>query len=131
MIICVVPIYFFYVSHHIGLMIFAIAHAVLNFWSFGVMHNYAMKQNSQWAESVRKNRESEEGPLDIEEEIQLKKIANTLRPEDAPDWLAYISIVTTILGFIFLLRIGLLNKKIGRTERGCLVYRNEGQILRI
>jgi hypothetical protein len=112
-------------------MIFAIAHAVLNFWSFGVMHNYAMKQNSQWAESVRKNRESEEGPLDIEEEIQLKKIANTLRPEDAPDWLAYISIVTTILGFIFLLRIGLLNKKIGRTERGCLVYRNEGQILRI
>lgn len=100
LIICMVPIYFFYTSNYIVLMISSIVNAVLNLWSFGVMHNYAMKQSSQWAERVRKNRELEEGPLGLEEEIQLKKIANALRPEDVPDWLAYVNVITTIMGFI-------------------------------
>jgi hypothetical protein len=100
LIICVVPIYFLYVSNHMVLMIFSIVNAAINFWSFGVMHNYAMKQNNLWAERVRKNRELEEWPLRLEEEIELRKIGNTLRPEDVPDWLAYINVITTILGVI-------------------------------
>jgi 4-amino-4-deoxy-L-arabinose transferase-like glycosyltransferase len=90
LIICVVPIYFFYVSNHIALMIFSIVNAAIYFWSFGVMHNYAMKQNSLWAEQVQKNKELEEGPLGIEEKIKLQRIGNKLRPEDVPEWLAYL-----------------------------------------
>ena len=100
LIICLVPIYFFYTSSHIGLMIFSIVNAVINFWSFGIMHNFAMKQNSQWAERVQKNRELEEGPLSFEDEVKLNKIANTLRPEDVPDWLVYVNILTTIIAII-------------------------------
>lgn len=108
LIICVVPIYFFYVSDHIVLMIFSIVNAAINFWSFGVMHNYAVKQNSLWAERVRKNRELEEGPLSLEEDIKLQRIGNTLRPEDVPDWLVYVNVITTIMGLILFIAYWLI-----------------------
>jgi len=108
LIICAVPIYFFYVSNHTVLMIFSIVNTAINFWSFGVMHNYAMKQNSLWSERVRKNRELEEGPLSLEEEIKLRRIGNTLRPEDVPDLLVYINVITTIMGLILFIAYWLI-----------------------
>lgn len=81
-------------------MMFSIVNSVVNFWSFGVMHNYAMRRNSTWAKNVRKNGKIEEGRLSPDDEAILNKIGNTLRPEDAPDWLALVSIITTIVGII-------------------------------
>jgi len=81
-------------------MVLSILNAAINFWSFGVMHNYAIKRNNVWAEQVRKNRELEEGPLGLEEEIILHKIASTKRPEDVPDWLVYVNAITTVIGII-------------------------------
>ena len=44
-----------------------------------------------WAERLREER------FDF---TDLHKIGNTLRPEDAPDWLTKINMVTTLLGLI-------------------------------
>jgi hypothetical protein len=82
-------------------MAFSIINAVINLWSFGIMHNYAIRNNSEFAETVRKNRESEEGALSLDNKKKLLKIANKLRPEDIPDWLVYLNIITVFLAVIF------------------------------
>ena len=99
LIICLSPIYLFYASDHMVLMVISIINSVVNFWSLGVMYNYAMRRNSMWVEQFRKARDLE-GRLSPEEEVELRKIGNMLRPDDVPDWLARISIITTILGLI-------------------------------
>jgi len=99
LIICLSPIYFYYVSDHMSLMVISIVNSIVNFWFLGVSHNYAMRRNSLWAEQVRKAREIE-GRLGTEEDLRLHKIGNMLRAEDIPDWLIWISIVTTMLGLI-------------------------------
>jgi hypothetical protein len=108
LIICVVPIYLFYVSSHIVLMIFSIVNAAINLWSFGVMHNYAMQQSIFRAEQIRKNRELEEEPLSLEDEVRLHKIENILTPDDAPDWLAWVCLITNILGLILFIAYWLI-----------------------
>lgn len=97
LIICVIPICLFYRSGHTTFMMFSIINTVANFWTFGVMHNFAMKQHSSWTEQVQKNRELE-GKLDKETKRHLRKIAETLCPEDVPDWLAIMNIVTFTIG---------------------------------
>lgn len=99
--VCLLPSYFFYKSGHMILMTIAIVNAAINFWSFGIMYNYAVHRNSQWAETIRKNRELE-GQLSDEDEDRLNKIGSVMRPEDAPDWLTWINMLTSLVGLIFL-----------------------------
>lgn len=49
--ICLVPLLLFYVSGKTGWMVVSIVNAVANFWSFGIMHNYATDPDAapDWA----------------------------------------------------------------------------------
>ena len=80
-------------------MVISIVNAVVNFWFLGVSLNYAMRRHSLWAEQVRKAREIE-GRLNPEEELWLHKIGNMLQAEAIPDWLIWITNVTTMMGLI-------------------------------
>ena len=43
LLICVIPIFLLYGTGHLVLWTIGIINAVLNFWSFGIMHNYALE----------------------------------------------------------------------------------------
>ena len=77
--------YSFYRIDQTFLMILSIANTGLSFWSFGVMHNYALDTSKSKAKILRENMRVE-GRLDEQAEKRLNKHARRINPSAAPNW---------------------------------------------
>ncbi|MDI7261135.1 MAG: hypothetical protein QME90_14600 [Thermodesulfobacteriota bacterium] len=80
-----VAAFLFYKTGHLALMILAIVAAVGNFWSWGVMHNYA-------TELAKRRQKYKGGFYDI---TRQEAIA-------VPDWISWINMGFSIAGLILL-----------------------------
>ena len=80
--ICVIAVALMHAKGRIIFMVVAVIAAVVCFWSWGVMHNYANER--------AKRRQSYQGDFTAEE-IQ-----------SVPDWITWINVGFTILGIILL-----------------------------
>lgn len=97
--IAAIPVYIFWSSGHYIVVALAAVNALANFWSYGVMHNYAVSASS-WR--VRQLQESlrAQGDLTPERQAHLDRIPLELDPSAVPDWLAKINLATTVLGVV-------------------------------
>jgi len=85
-------------------MIISLVNGVVNFWSFGVMHNYALTASSEKIKRLRDNLELA-GNLDEEKMSRLNEMENKIDPRSVdavPDWLATTNMLTTLIGLFFL-----------------------------
>ncbi len=111
--ICVISIFFLYITNHLVLCILATINTVLNFWSFGVMHNYAIEVRREKVQRLRDNLKAE-GRLDDEAEERIYQYQRKipLNPQAIPNWLAKIDLASSIFGFgLFIYGIFLYLKK--------------------
>jgi len=100
LIICLVPVYLLYRSGQTPWMILAVVNAVANFWSFGVMHNYAVEAKKSKVDRLRQNM-ALEGRLNEEAESRLNKLQDNIDPESTthvPNWITTINILTFVIG---------------------------------
>jgi len=83
---------------------FAVAAAVLNFWSHGVMHNHAMRSAKDRHDRLR--RAMVEGGASQEEldRMDTKIINIDCRDADsAPDWLVWVNLPASLAGLVLLI----------------------------
>lgn len=52
---CALPLYLLYNAGHPILWALALINAIANLWTFGVMHNYAVKSSAQRIKGLRQN----------------------------------------------------------------------------
>ena len=100
--IYVVPIYLLYNTGHPVLWALTIVNAIVNFWSYGVMHNYAVRQSLRGIKRLRENL-AFDGTLDVEKERELDRLKLKSNPDAVPDWLAGINILSTLVGLVGLI----------------------------
>ena len=85
---------FFKLGHH-WLGGLGIGIALVQFWSFGVMHNFAYAPIVRWGRAVRQLRE--DGFPD--EDVQLLEgMKPEPDPQLAPDWVTAINVLVTLVG---------------------------------
>lgn len=97
--IAAIPVYLFWSSNHYALVALAVINALVNFWSYGVMHNYAVSSSSQRIKRLRENLQNQED-FTPERQAALDRIPLELDPNAVPDWLAKVNLATTILGVL-------------------------------
>ena len=73
----------------------ALGNAVLNFWSFGVMHNFATAAGAERIRQLRKNLEGEE--LTPERQLGLLSLRPEKNLEHVPNWLTIVNMASTIM----------------------------------
>lgn len=94
---CIIPAYLFYQAGDTLFCTISSINAVIQFWSFGVMHNYAMNPVIGQANQLRKNLELE-GLLDKEVEEKLYTLTKNLEADAIPNWLAGINLTSFLIG---------------------------------
>lgn len=107
-IISAIPIYLFWKSGSIILFIITIINLVINFWSFGIMHNFYYRvynvirqRNSNLRINIKLN-----GRLDKQTETILDrhdKTAHHTAIDQVPDWITHINLATSCIGLILLI----------------------------
>jgi hypothetical protein len=97
--ITAIPIYLFWSSDHRILATLAAVNTIVNFWSYGVMHNYSVSASSQKFKQLQVNLR-DQGDLTPERQAHLDKIPLEFDPNAVPDWLAKINLATTVLGVV-------------------------------
>lgn len=98
----------FWTGHHY-LAGLAVATTIASFWSFGIMHNYAIFHDREWRRRIRENLKSEGRTIEtIDEEASLRKVPTKLNPNAVPDWLAIISMISSLFSTILLVAAVLL-----------------------
>lgn len=108
LIIITVPSYLFWQNGYITLLAVSTTNLVINFWSFGVMHNFyyqASQITKQRNANLRHNIRLE-GRLDQEMEIMLGKLedgADYRTLEFVPDWITRVNMITAITGLCLLI----------------------------
>ncbi len=75
----IIALYLFYIKENIFLLIVAIIVTIICFWSWGIMHNYAVKEATRRRNYSGKFYDIEEDDLYI-----------------VPDWLTFINMISTI-----------------------------------
>ena len=100
--LCAVPIYLFWKSASFILMTLAALNALLNFWSYGVMHNYAVKASATKIKQLHEGL-ALEGRLDAKQQAALDRISLRVDLDSVPNWLSSINMITTAVGLIGLI----------------------------
>jgi hypothetical protein len=95
--ICLAPALLFFRAGETGWLILTAVNAAANFWSFGVMHNYAIGTARDKIITMRKNLSMEGVPPD-EIERRLAPLRGQLDPRAVPDWLSWSNMLTSFLG---------------------------------
>jgi len=75
----------------------AVVNALVNFWSYGVMHNYSVSTSSRRIKQLQEKLRAQ-GDLTPERQAQIDNIPMGLDPNAVPDWLAKVNLATTALG---------------------------------
>ena len=55
LLVCALPLYLLYNAGHPVLWVLALINAITNLWTFGVMHNYAVKSSPHRIKRLRQN----------------------------------------------------------------------------
>ena len=85
-----------------GLIWFVAAgNAVLNFWSFGVMHNFATTASAQKIKQLRRNLQGEE--LSPERQRALLSLRPKMNLDHVPDWLTWLNLGSTVAAVVLLI----------------------------
>ncbi len=99
----------FYRIDQTFLMVLSIINAVISFWSFGVMHNFAIQPGKAKIERLRENMKLE-GRFDKQAEARLDSISVPIVPDAAPNWVTNINITTFLFGIVFIIIFIVLRK---------------------
>jgi hypothetical protein len=95
--VCATPIYLLWGRGQPALLTLAIVNTLLNFWSFGVMHNYAVESSRQRIVQLRDNLVAE-GRSQDEVHAVVDRIPLRSNPRLVPNWLARVNLASTIAG---------------------------------
>jgi hypothetical protein len=97
-----------WVTGHPFLVGIAIAAVVLNLWSHGVMHNYAMNSAKARHDMIRQNMVADGVSQDELDRHDMTPIKPDHRDaETAPDWFVWVSLLAQ-LGGVVLLIVGIV-----------------------
>ncbi|MFV2074108.1 MAG: hypothetical protein ACC742_15860 [Thermoanaerobaculales bacterium] len=83
-------------------MVLALINALVSFWSFGIMHNYAHSARRGKIDRLRENL-ALEGRIDESADERLRALENGIDPSAAPNWLATTNLVSFVLGLLLLI----------------------------
>lgn len=100
-IICAVPIYLLYNTGQPILWVLVLLNVFVNFWSYGIMHNHAVRSSSDKIKRLQENL-ALEGRLDAEKQREIDRIPLTMDLQAVPNWLTNLNMVTTLIGLVFL-----------------------------
>lgn len=98
--ICAFPLYLLYNTGHRVLWILALGNAIANFWSYGVMHNYAVESSAERIKNIKRNL-ALEGRLDKEKQQQVDRLKLTVNLKAVPNWLSTVNMVSVLIGLVF------------------------------
>lgn len=87
---------------HTVLLVIAWLNAAINFWSLGIMHNFATEQSLQRSKRIRQNLERE-GTLTEERDRELDRLALRKNLNHVPGWITNINLASSLLGVGLLL----------------------------
>ena len=111
LLVCALPLYLFYNAGHRVLWVLALINAITNLWSFGVMHNYAVKSSAQRIKRLRRNLAVDE-KLDAEKEREVDQLKLRVNLNAVPTWLSTVNMMSFIAGVTFVV-YGLLSLRWG------------------
>lgn len=77
----------------------ALIDAIVNLWSFGVMHNYAVDSSAHRIKALRRNL-AVEGKLDAEKERETDQLKLTMNLNAVPNWLSAVNMMSFIAGLV-------------------------------
>ena len=99
--ICIAPLYFLYNTGHPVLWVIILCNTIVNLWSAGIMHNYAIGQSVDRIKQLEKNL-AQEGKLDAEKQAEIDRIPFAKNLDAVPGWITTINMLSSLAGLGFL-----------------------------
>jgi hypothetical protein len=92
LLICALPLYLLYNAGHPVLWVLALINAITNVWTFGVMHNYAVKSSAHRIKGLRQNL-AVEGKLSVEKQQEIDRLKLIENVNAIPTWLSTVNMI--------------------------------------
>lgn len=100
-VICASATFLLFRGQHYILAAIMTATLFVNFWSFGVMHNFAVSRSYEKMKRLQQHLANTNHSPEQQEALDRLKLKEI--PEDIPDWLARVNLVSTLTGLLALI----------------------------